>query len=63
MATFFGAEEGKLVFSQYKTRRKDRRVGQPVEGDVVENVVARKALGLAGEDARHERLAGLVVVE
>src|SRR6266850_1409565 len=41
----------------------DRRVGQPVEGDVVENVISRKALGLAGKDARHERLTGFVVVE
>src|SRR6266849_4267174 len=55
-------EKGKLVFP-IQTSRRDRRVGQPVEGDVVENVISRKALGLAGKDARHERLAGFVVVE
>src|ERR1700704_4203632 len=55
-------EKGKLVFP-IQTSRGDRRVRQPVEGDVVENVIARKALGLAGKDARHERLAGFVVVE
>src|ERR1700675_876271 len=57
-----GGEKGKLV-SQIQTSRRDRRVRQPVEGDVVENVISRKALGLAGKDARHERLTGFVVVE
>src|SRR5258705_11831705 len=57
-----GGEKGKLVFP-IQTSRRDRRVGQPVEGDVVENVISRKALGLAGKNARHERLTGLVVVE
>src|ERR1700732_4566814 len=46
-------EKGKLVFP-IQTSRRDRRVRQPVEGDVVENVISRKALGLAGKDARHE---------
>src|SRR2546428_4914786 len=55
-------EKGKLVFP-IQTSRRDRRVRQPVEGDVVENVISRKALGLAGKDARHERLTGFVVVE
>src|SRR5713226_10604559 len=55
-------EKGKLVFP-IQTSRRDRRVGQPVEGDVVENVISGKALGLAGKDARHECLTGLVVVE
>src|SRR5258708_15864567 len=57
-----GGEKGKVVF-QIQTSRRDRRVRQPVEGDVVENVISRKALGLAGKDARHERLTGFVVVE
>src|SRR6267154_6732801 len=57
-----GGEKGKLVFP-IQTSRGDRRVRQPVEGDVVENVISRKALGLAGKDARHERLTGFVVVE
>src|SRR5438105_14501159 len=55
-------EKGKLVFP-IQTSRRDRRIRQPVEGDVVENVIWRKALGPAGKDARHERLAGFVVVE
>src|SRR5260370_3511908 len=55
-------EKGKLVLP-IQTSRRDRRVRQPVEGDVVENVISRKALGLAGKDARHERLTGFVVVE
>src|SRR5216684_529190 len=55
-------KKGKLVFP-IQTSRRDRRVRQPVEGDVVENVISRKALGLAGKDARHERLTGFVVVE
>src|ERR1700675_2457701 len=57
-----GGEKGKLVFP-IQTSRRDRRVGEPVEGDVVEDVVSRKALGLACKDARHERLTGFVVVE
>src|SRR6267154_4723659 len=57
-----GGEKSKLVFS-IQTSRRDRRVRQPVEGDVVEDVVSRKALGPAGKDARHERLTGFVVVE
>src|SRR6266436_8864241 len=57
-----GDEKGKPVFP-IQTSRRDRRVRQPVEGDVIENVISRKALGLAGKDARHERLTGFVVVE
>src|SRR6266446_3563269 len=55
-------EKGKLVFPIQASRR-DGRVRQPVEGDVVENVVSRKSLRLAGKDARHERLTGFVVVK
>src|SRR3989442_12167733 len=55
-------EKGKFVFPT-QTSRRGRRVRQPVEGNVVENVISRKALGLAGKDARHERLTGFVVVE
>ena len=36
-------EKGKLIFP-IQTSRRDRRVRQPVEGDVVENVISRKAL-------------------
>src|SRR5713226_2444614 len=55
-------EKGKLVFT-IQTSRRDRRIRQPVESDVVEDVVSRKALGLAVKDACHERLTGGVVVE
>src|SRR4029077_4527722 len=55
-------KKGKLVFP-IQTSRRDRRVRQPEEGDVVENLIARKAPGLAGKNARHERLTGFVVVE
>src|ERR1700682_2635610 len=57
-----GGEKGKLVFP-IETTRRDSRVRQPVERDVVEDVVSRKALGLAAKDARHERLTVFVVVE
>ena len=58
-----GGEEGQLAFP-VQTRRRDRRVRQPVERDVVEDVVSRQALGLAvGEDARDQVVAARVVVE
>src|SRR3981189_3122615 len=57
-----GGEKGKFFF-RIRTSRRDRPDGEPVEGDVVEDVVSRKSLGLAGKDARHERLTGFVVVE
>ena len=37
-------EEGEFVFP-IQTSRRDRRVRQPVERDVVEDVVSREALG------------------
>src|SRR5215208_8189769 len=40
-----GGKEGQLAFP-VQTRRRDRRVRQPVERDVVEDVVSRQALGL-----------------
>ena len=46
-----------------QARRRDRCVGQPVKGDVVEDVVPRKAFLLAGEGARDEFVAACVVVE
>ena len=55
-------EEGELALP-VEARRRDRRVRQPVERDVVEDVVARQALGLPVEDARDERVAARVVVE
>src|SRR3954453_14817058 len=55
-------EEAELVFP-IKTSRRDPRVRQPVERDVVEDVISRKALGLSVEDACDERHAGRVVVD
>ena len=55
-------EERQLVLP-VEARRGDRRVRQPVERDVVEDVVAREALGLSVEDAGDELVAAHVVVE
>ena len=51
-----GVEEGQLALP-VEPRRGDRRVRQPVVGDVVEDVVAREAAGLPGEGARDELVA------
>src|SRR5258708_464129 len=56
------SEKAKLAFP-IQTSRRDRRVRQPVEGDVFKNVVSSEALGLAVKDACDERIAGRVVVE
>ena len=61
-ADVFRGEKGELVLLIQPSRR-DPRVGQPVERDVVEDVVAREALGLTVEDARYQRVAARVVVE
>ncbi len=58
----FRGEKGELVFP-IETSRRDRRVRQPVERDVVEDVVSRQALGLTVEDACDERVTARVVVE
>src|SRR6266404_7725788 len=55
-------EKVKLVFP-IQTSRRDRRVRQPVEGDVVEDIISRKPLGLTVKDACDERLTACVVVE
>src|SRR3979409_2065974 len=57
-----GSEKGKLVFP-IQTSRRDRRVRQPVECDVVEDVVSRKALRLSVKDACNKRVTARVVVE
>src|SRR5688500_6247756 len=44
-----------------ETGARNRRVRQPGVRDVVEDVVARQALGLSGKDARDERIAARVV--
>jgi hypothetical protein len=46
-----------------ETGPRKRRVRQPGDRDVVEDVVARKALGLSVEDARDEVIAARVVIE
>src|SRR6266478_862021 len=53
-------EERKLVFP-VKTSRRDRRGRQPVEGDVVEDVVTREAFSFSIEYARDERVTARVV--
>ena len=40
-----------------------RRVRQPGDRDVVEDVVAREAFGFAGKDARDQRVAARVVIK
>src|SRR5437773_10599980 len=58
----FRGEKGKLAFP-IETSRRDRRVRQPVERDVVEDVVSRQALGMTVKDTCDERLTARVVVE
>ena len=55
-------EERQLVLP-VETGRGHRRVGQPIERDVVEDVVARKAFGFPVEDAGDELVAARVMVE
>src|ERR1700738_933002 len=49
-ADMFRREKSQLVFP-IETSRRNPRVGQPVERDVVEDVVARQALMLTVKDA------------
>ena len=58
----FRCKEGELVLP-IEARRRNTRVRQPVERDVVENVVPRKALGLTVEDTCDQLIAPNVVVE
>src|SRR5947209_19091254 len=46
-----------------KTSGRDRRVRQPVERGVVEDVVSREPLGLTVEHTRDERVTARVVVD
>src|SRR5688500_3294597 len=55
-------EEAELVLP-VKTSRGNPRIRQPVVGDVVEDVVSGKALGLSVEDTRDQRQTRRVVVE
>src|SRR5215472_11912391 len=45
-----------------KPRRRDRRVCQPIERDVIEHIVARQPLGLAVEDAGDHLLAARIMI-
>src|SRR5262249_14523074 len=58
----FWRKEREFAFPIQASRR-NRRVREPVQGDVVEDVVARKSLSLTVEYTRHERHTGRVVVE
>src|SRR5262249_3688284 len=58
----FRCKEGELVLP-IETRRGNTRVRQPVERDVVENIVPREALGLTVEDACDQLVAPDVVVD
>src|SRR6185369_7168220 len=55
-------EEGKLVLP-IDARRGNRRVGQPRERNIVEDVIPRQASGPAVEGAGDELVAELVVIE
>jgi hypothetical protein len=56
-----GGKEGQLVFP-LQTSRRHCRVRQPIERDVVEDVVSRQALRLTVEDTRDELIAAYVMV-
>src|SRR5262249_51175506 len=53
---------GQSVFP-IETSRRYRRVRQPVERDVVEDIISRQAFGLSVKHARDKRKTGGVVVE
>jgi len=55
------SEKRELVFP-IQTSRRNRRARQPVERDVVENVISRQALSLPVKDARDEFVTSNVVV-
>src|SRR5450755_1683161 len=57
-----GGEKSTLIFP-VETSRRDRGICQPVERDVIEDVVSRQALGLTIENACDERLTARVVIK
>ena len=57
------SEERRLLVLPIETAARKRRVRQPGDRDVVEDVVAREALGLSVKDARDELIAARVVIE
>src|SRR5450432_745029 len=58
----FGVEIAELVLPIEPGTRK-RRVSQPGDRDVVEDVVAREALRVSAKDARDELIATRVVIK
>ena len=61
MVTPIGTKKATLF--SHRESAGNRRVGQPGERDVVEDVVSRQALGLAREAARDELVAADVMVQ
>src|SRR5258706_15233012 len=59
----FGIEIPFAPIFPVETSARKRRVRQPGDRDVVEDVIARKALGLSVKDARDELIAARVVIE
>jgi hypothetical protein len=55
-------KKGQLVLP-VQTNRRNSRGRQPIEGDVVEDVVSRQALGLTIKDAFNEFVAAYVMVK
>src|ERR1700759_4582227 len=56
------SKKNQLAFP-IKPRRRNRRIGEPIKGDIVENVVTRKAFPLSGEDTRNKLVALGVVIQ
>src|ERR1700682_2109155 len=62
-ADAFGIEIPFAPILPIETGTRKRRVRQPSDCDVVEDVIARKALGFTFKDARDELIAARVVIE
>src|SRR5438874_8039873 len=62
-ADAFDVEERRPLVFPVETGARKRRVRQPGERDVVEDVVAREALRLSVKDARDELIAARVVIK
>src|ERR1700732_2875583 len=61
----FGPEERHLVLKCFpiEARPRNRGFGQPGDRDVVQDIIARKAFGLAVEDTRDHCQTARVVIE
>src|SRR5262245_48279428 len=58
----FRSENGELALP-IETSRRDRRIRQPIERDIVEDVVACQAFGFSVEDSCDQRQAASVMIE